>query len=771
MHKASVTSRFEAFVVNNPWRVLLLILALVIGCASGVNDLQFTNNYRVYFSEDNPQLIAFDALQKTYSKSDNVIIAVEPENGNIFTAENLQTIVELTELAWQLPYSSRVDSISNFQHTIAVEDDLNVADLIRNPLEMNAETIQRVRKVALNEPLLKDRLISLTGHVAAVNVTMQLPGTNPMEAMEVAESVRKLVKKFELKHSKVKLHLSGVVMMNNAFGEASLKDNTSLLPIMYTIVLLILIICFRSFTATIGVIVAIVLSIVAALGLSIYCGIKLTPTSAGAPTIILTMAVADGVHLLVTFLHNIRSGQAKKIAMQESLRINFQPIFLTSVTTAIGFLSLNFSDAPPFRDLGNIVAIGVFFAFLLSITLLPALMMVLPVTTKSKEKKKGKDMQWLANFVINNRKLLLVTNGIIALVLISFIPKNEINDEFVKYFDETIEFRRASDFLNENLGGTYNIEFSIDTQETGGISEPVFLHKMDLFKQWLVTQPEVVHVNTISDTFKRLNMNMHGDDKEWYKLPEERNLAAQYLLLYEMSLPYGLDLNDQINLDKSGIRVILSLRNLSTNEMLDVESRILEWISGNLADYKVSAASPVLMFSHIGKRNVIRMLAGSIVALVLISFILMAAFRSWRLGFISLIPNLIPAGVAFGIWGLVDGQVGLGLSVVTGMTLGIVVDDTVHFISKYRRARVEQGLSAEEAVRYAFSTVGVALWVTSLVLICGFLVLAQSSFQMNSGMGLMTAITIAVALWMDFLFLPPILITLDKTKKTAKNII
>lgn len=765
MHKPSIISRLGEFIVNHPWRVLLITLVLVAGSASGLKNVEFNNNYRVYFSEDNPQLLAFDTLQKTYSKSDNVMIAIEPENGDIFTPENLQIIVELTKLAWQLPYSSRVDSITNFQHTIAVEDDLNVADLVRHPLKMSVEEIQQIKKVALNEPLLKNRLISVTGHVAAVNVTMQLPSTNPMEAMEIAEEVRQMAKDFTLKYPKVKLHLSGVVMMNNAFGEAALQDNSSLLPIMYGIVVLILILCFRSFTATIAVVITIIFSIVAALGVAIYFGVKLTPTSVGVPTIILTMAVADCVHLLITFLHNLRLGQEKKQAMQESLRINFQPILLTSATTEIGFMSLNFSDAPPFRDLGNIVALGVLFAFILSVTLLPALMMILPVKTKIKANIKGKQMQWLANFVINNRKSLLVANGILALVLMSFIPKNEINDEFVKYFDETIEFRRASDFLNENLGGIYNIEFSIDTQEVGGISEPIFLQKIDSFKQWLESLPEVVHVNSISDTFKRLNMNMHGDQTEWYKLPEERDLAAQYLLLYEMSLPYGLDLNDQINIDKSGIRIILSLRNLSTNEMLDVEERILDWIAINLAMYKVNAASPVLMFSHIGQRNIVRMLVGSLAALVLISFILIAAFRSWKLGLISLIPNLIPAGVAFGIWGLVDGRVGLGLSVVTGMTLGIVVDDTVHFISKYRRARIEQGLSSEEAIRYAFSTVGVALWVTSLVLVCGFIVLAQSNFQMNSGMGLMTSITIAVALWVDFLFLPPILMALDKDKK------
>ncbi len=525
-----------------------------------------------------------------------------------------------------------------------------------------------------------------------------------------------------------------------------------------------LIICLRSFTATFSVIFLIIFSIISALGLGIYAGIKLTPTSAMAPTIILTMAVADCVHLLITFLHNMRLGHEKKQAMQESLRINFQPIMLTSVTTAIGFLSLNFSDAPPFRDLGNIVAVGVLIAFLLSVTLLPALMTLLPVRVKIKQELDNSGMQRLASFVIKRRKALLIGNSILALVLMSFIPLNEINDEFVKYFDESIEFRRATDFMNDNLSGIYNVEVSIDTGESGGISEPAFLTKIEQFKEWLYEQPEIVHVNSITDTFKRLNKNMHGEQQEWYKLPEKRDLSAQYLLLYEMSLPYGLDLNDQINIDKSGVRVIASMENLSTKQMLDVERRLHNWMDVNFSEYTINAASPVLMFSHIGQRNIIRMLIGSLAALVLISIILIVAFRSVKLGLISLIPNLIPAGMAFGIWGLIDGQVGLGLSVVTGMTIGIVVDDTVHFISKYRRAKVEKGLSSEEAVRYAFSTVGVALWVTSLVLVSGFVVLSTSSFLMNSGMGLMTAITIAVALTMDFLFLPPILMTLDKKR-------
>jgi len=560
----------------------------------------------------------------------------------------------------------------------------------------------------------------------------------------------------------LKIHITGIAIMGNAFTEEAMKDNISLVPAMYGIVILVLILCLRSISATIAVIFLIIFSSVATLGAGSWLGWPLTSTSAVSPIIILTLVVADSVHLLVSMLTNMRQGQQKNDAIKESIRINLQPIFLTSLTTAIGFLSMNFSDSPPFRDLGNLVAIGSILALILTVTFLPSLMSILPVSVKKEHKAKKKPMLWLADFVIRQRKALLITNFLLAIAFMSFLPSNQLNDEFVKYFDTTVDFRNSTDFLNKNMGGIYTLEYVFKTNNAGDINEPKFLEDQVLFKRWLEKQIEVRHVNTITDTYKRLNKSMHNDNDKWYKLPESRELAAQYLLLYEMSLPYGLDLNDQINIDKSGIRIIITIDSLSSNETLALEARINHWLKTNLSDYPFQVASPNLMFAHIGKRNIIRMIFGTITALILISFILMLAFRSIKLGMISLIPNLLPAGVAFGVWGIFQGNIGLALSVVTGITLGVVVDDTVHFISKYRRAKIEKNLNEEEAVRYAFSTVGTALWTTSVVLVCGFLMLGLSHFTMNSELGIMTALTILIALILDFLLLPPLLIFLDK---------
>ncbi len=761
MKMAKKKSSYSTFVTQHPWWTVLLTIIAVAAMTTGVTKLGMKTDYRVYFGKDNPQLLAFDQMQDTFNKSDSVMFVVHPKDDNVFKPQTLQAIQELTEKAWKIPYSSRVDSITNFQHTQAEGDDLIVADLVLDS-QVSNEALEKIKQIALAEPVLVNRLISTQAHVTGVNVVVQIPGKDPNEALEIATSARELVAEFEKSYPDLKIYLTGMAMMTNAFSESAMNDNMTLVPIMYGIVILVLLISLRSFSATFSVVILIIFSVISTLGITGWLGWFITPTSAISPTIILTMAVADCVHILVTQLHYMRMGYEKKQAIQESLRINFQPVFLTSITTAIGFLSMNFSDAPPFRDLGNMVAIGVMLAWFLSVTFLPAIMTILPVKVKVKDELDDSSMKHLANWVIRFRKPLLIVNGIIAIVMISFAPKNELNDEFVKYFDKSVEFRRGTDFMNENMGGIYTVEFSIQANEEGGINEPEYLQRVQNLTTWLLSQPEVRHVNSLTDTYKRLNKSMHGDNQAWYKLPESRELAAQYLLLYEMSLPYGLDLNDQVNIDKSGIRIIATLDSLSSSQMMVVEGRVNEWLAQNMSQYKVTLASPTLMFAHIGKRNITQMIFGSLAALALISFILLFAFRSFKLGLISLIPNLIPAGIAFGVWGLIDGRVGLGLSVVTGLTLGIVVDDTVHFISKYQRARKEKGLSSEDAVRYAFSTVGVALWITSAVLVAGFLVLSLSHFTMNGEMGLMTAITIATALILDLFFLPPLLMSLEK---------
>ncbi len=759
---------YMRWLVKLRWAAILITFIVVGLLGSGGRFLSFTNDYEVFFGDGNPQLAAFKNLQEVYTKNDNALIMLSPADGKVFTQETLQAITDLTEAAWLTPYATRVDSLSNFQYTYAEEDDLTVEDLINDPASLSTDELARLKDIALAQPLLINRLLSPAADVTGININFELPAENADTVpFEIMEHVDEILAKIESDYPNISTAKTGVVPMNKAFPEASFKDMQTLIPAAFAVILLGFMLLTRSFWGTFGAVLVMLMSIMAAMGTAGWMGIVLTPPSVSAPTLILTLAVADCVHFLVTFFQQMRAGKEKDHAIQESIRLNFSPIFLTSVTTAIGFLSMNFSDSPPFHDLGTITAIGVFYAFILSIFFLPALMAVLPVKVPKARNEKSGLMNRLANFSIRYYKALLVGVGVLIVALIAMIPRNELNDEFVKYFDDSLEFRRDTDLIGEKLTGMYFVDYSLDAKIESGINTPEYLKQLESFEYWLETQPEVIHVNALTETFRRLNKNLHGDDTSFYKIPEDKELAAQYLLLYEMSLPAGLDLNNQINIDKSATRLTATLKNLSTKQTLAFEQRVQEWMASNTPSLETAGSSPTIMFSHISKRNITSMLSGTTIALVLISLILMVSLRSFKYGLLSLIPNLVPAGMAFGIWALFNGQVGLSVSVVVAMTLGIVVDDTIHFLSKYLRARREQGLNTEEAIRYAFTTVGEALLITTIILTAGFMILAQSTFSLNADMGLMTAITICIALFIDFFFLPPLLMWMDKRQRKS----
>ena len=744
---------------------LFVMLAVIAVATFGAKNLYFRGDYNIFFEGTNKQLMAFDEIQTTFAKTDNLSIVIAPDDGNVFTPETLTLIQSLTVDSWQIPYSSRVDSIANYQHTEALEDDLLVEDLLYEEYEHAPERIAKVKQIALNEPLLKNALVSESGDVTIVNVTVQLPEVDKTaEVQEVITAINAMIGKYQADYPNVDFYKAGIIAMNDAFMTSAQEDSSTLVPLMLLVVLVFLTLMLRSFFSVVATLVVIISSILATMGLSGWAGMFLSTATVNVPTLVLTLAVADCVHVIVTMRQAMQRGMTKAEAIQYSIKLNFIPILITSVTTAIGFLMMNMSDSPVLRDFGNLSALGVMIACLLSVSLLPALLNLLPVkrlAPSTTESEKVTFMDKLGDFVVNNRKTLLPGSALVIVIAAALIPLNKVNDESVKYFDTSNEFRQAADFMEQTISGMTNLSIAIKTNESQGIADPVFLQAIGDFTEWLRVQPETDHVATLSDVYKRLNKNMHGDDPSYYQLPLDRELAAQYLLLYEMSLPYGLDLNNQINVDKSSIKMVLTVDNLGSVELVELEERIYAWFAANAPQYEVVASSPSLMFAHIGETNMASMLSTLPITLVLISALMIFALRSVRLGVISLVPNIAPAIIGFGLWALISGEINLGLSVVVTLTLGIVVDDAVHFLSKYQRARKE-GQSAEQAVRYAFHTVGRALWITTVVLVAGFSVLALSGFRLNADMGLLSAIVIFIALVVDFILLPILLMIFDK---------
>ena len=752
-------------IVDKKWWVIAGFLCAVVAMASGVRFLGFSDNYRVFFSKQNPDLELLDAVQNMYVKDDNLLFVLAPKDGRVFTAKTLEAVEWLTAEAWKLPYSSRVDSVTNYQHTAANADDLVVRNLVEHAASRSEEELEEAKRIALSEPLMVNRILSPSAHVTGVNVTITFPQTSLREVPEVAAKARALADQLRERTPDLGVYLTGTVMFNNAYAEYGQKDMQTLVPLMFGIVLLITFLILRSAVGTAVTLIAVALSIAATMGLSGWLGMTLTPVSVAAPTIILTVAVADAIHLLLSVIHGMRHGLDKRAAIVESLRLNFRGLSLTAGNTIVGFLTLNTSDSPPYRDLGNMVAMGVAFAFTLTIVFLPALLSVLPLRVRSEGMAGEIALDRLADWVIGRRKGLLWSVTIASLALAAFSLRNEMFDDFLRYFDHRTEIRQHNDFATAHLTGSWIGEYSIAANGPGGITNPDYLETLEEFVQWYRRQPGIAHVYSITDIIKRLNKNMHGDDPAYYRVPDDPALVAQYLLLYEMSVPFGLDLNDRINVDRSATRVTVNWRSPNSKEFLATESAAQQWLKDHAPDYMHSrAAGPGPIFSTLGKRNLQFMLQGDLVGIFVIAAVMMVAVKSVKFGLITLLPNLLPTGVAFGLWGLLVGRLGMDAAPVTGMTLGLLVDDTTHNMIKYLHARREMRLSPADAVRYTFSTVGMATMTISLTLLAGFAVLAFSAFRFNATMGFLSAAIIAGGGAIEFLLMPPLLLKLEENE-------
>lgn len=469
-----------------------------------------------------------------------------------------------------------------------------------------------------------------------------------------------------------------------------------------------------------------------------------------------------------------RMGEPKLNAIKNAMLLNFKAILFTSLTTVIGFLTLNFNDSPPFHDLGNISAIGVVCALVFSVFTLPALMAITPFRKKKIKKNFNRStidkyLEFGVTKLLNYRKTVLFVFAGLSLLFIVLSFGNVFSDNYIKYFSPRIKFRQDTDHIMGKMTGIYNIDFKINGGAEQSITTPEYIILLDLFEQWLYKQEHVRHVNGIHDIIKRVNKSMHNDDMSYFEVPGSADLISQYLLAYEMSVPYGLDLSSQINLDKSASKFSIIVDNISSEELLLLTANAEQWLRDNASTIMISeGASVPIMFAHMGNRQIKGMIKGGLIALILISILLILLLRNFKLGLLSLLPNLLPVFFAFGFWGLFIGQVNSAAAMVFGMTLGVIVDDTVHVLVKYMYAKEKLSYGIKAAITYTVVHVGKAIIATSAILFAGFAVLGFSNFEMNSAMGKMSVLVILAALILDLFFLPILIFLVESRKSKLK---
>ena len=750
------------------YRYLSIGLVIIVVCllATGLTKLTFNPDLETYFPEGHPAVIRYNEIDDMFIPTDNLIIAVHSNEGTLFNGDSLKVIEELTRKSWTIPYSVRVDSLTNYSYVKSVNDDLIVEPFIEEAEKKSIEFIEKRKDLVAGEDIIYKSLISEDKKTSVVSIIVDPPGPNKEDQnSELINYILGFIEPIKESNENLDIRLLGNPYLDYISPRIVKAEMPVVMPLMLLLIFLIVFLMIRSYVAVLATFVVILMSLIATFGSIGILGNPLNQMVTTIPILIITLALADCIHLFSIYFQNRVKGISSKESMEKSLEMNIQPLFLTTISTCIGFLCLNFIEVAPLRDFGNAVAIGIGFAFIFTIFFIAPIVSFFEVKTASKVTKQTRFSTSVGSFILKNGNKLIFSITSISFLILLCIPMNELDENPTQMYAEGFtSFSSDTLWLDEKLSVTFPVNF-LATNEEGQVSDPDFLKILDKFSVWLEEREQVNHVTSLANNMKNLNKSMHGDDPEWKKIPENADLSAQYLFFYEMSLPMGLDLNSSISQDRKSTKISATLKDMSANEFKEFNNEVLGYIQQNNLENMISEPSSFrVIFTYMVEAIVNSLLYGLFIGILLITLIIGLFFRSYLLPTLSIFPNILPIGMGFGLWGLFVGDVGFMVAVGMGSTLGVIVDFTVHFLSKYELARKEFKKSVEESVIYSFETVGFALIIMTVVLALGFSVLNLVTFIPIQDFAKFSVICFIGGLIINFLFLPNLLMKFDKRK-------
>ena len=750
------------------YRYLSIGLVLIVVCllATGLTKLTFNPDLETYFPEGHPAVIRYNEIDDMFIPTDNLIIAVHSNEGTLFNGDSLKVIEELTKKSWTIPYSVRVDSLTNYSYVKSVNDDLIVEPFIEEAEKKSIEFFEKRENLVAGEDIIYKSLISEDKKTSVVSIIVDPPGPNKEDQnSELINYILGFIEPIKESNENLDIRLLGNPYLDYISPRIVKAEMPVVMPLMLLLIFFIVFLMIRSYVAVLATFVVILMSLIATFGSIGILGSPLNQMVTTIPILIITLALADCIHLFSIYFQNRVKGISSKESMEKSLEMNIQPLFLTTISTCIGFLCLNFIEVTPLRDLGNAVAIGIGFAFIFTIFFIAPIVSFFEVKTASKVTKQTRFSTSVGSFILKNGNKLIFSITSISFLILLCIPMNELDENPTQMYAEGFtSFSSDTLWLDEKLSVTFPVNF-LATNEEGQVSDPDFLKILDKFSVWLEEREQVNHVTSLANNMKNLNKSMHGDDPEWKKIPENADLSAQYLFFYEMSLPMGLDLNSSISQDRKSTKISATLKDMSSNEFKEFNNEVLGYLRQNNLENMISEPSSFrVIFTYMVEAIVNSLLYGLFIGILLITLIIGLFFRSYLLPALSIFPNILPIGMGFGLWGLFVGDVGFMVAVGMGSTLGVIVDFTVHFLSKYELARKEFKKSVEESVIYSFETVGFALIIMTVVLALGFSVLNLVTFIPIQDFAKFSVICFIGGLIINFLFLPNLLMKFDKRK-------
>ncbi|WP_022852109.1 efflux RND transporter permease subunit [Limisalsivibrio acetivorans] len=780
-------------IYDNRLKVLafyVIVFALLFSQLPGITVDTSTEGF---LHENDPALIAYNEFRDQYGRDEVIIVAVETDE--VFELGFLKDLEDLhTRIEDNVPYLDEVTSLINTRRTIGTEDELIVEDFLEDFPE-SQEAVEKLKEEAYSNPLYVDQVFSEDGRHATIVIktdTYSSKGVSddvfsgfddtsltaksdreyltPEENREIIDAVNGIISKFEAEKG-YKLHVAGSPMVTEMLKYWMMNDLRRFILLSIAAIVVLLYLMFRRISFVFMALVVVITSVLSTVSLMAATGVAYkTPTNV-LPSFLLAVCVGASVHILAIFLRRMNLGDDKKTALRYSMGHSGLAIFMTSLTTASGLASFSTAGIAPIADLGVFASIGVLLAFFYSVTIIPALISLLPIKQPEKRVELGESrldsfLAAVGDFSVNRNKTVLSAFAVLLVIAGIGLSRVEFSHNFLAWLPDHASVKEDTLFIDEHLKGSTTMEGIVETGGENGLYDPGIMKSMNRFKLESegMSNGEISVGKTIalSDVLKEINKALNENREEYYSVPDNEQLIAQEFVLFENT--GSDDLEDLVDNKFQKARITMKLPWADAIEytgfLADMEQKLAEALPGA----KTHITGMVALTSRTITATIDSMAKSYIIAAVVITIMMILLIGHFGLGLLSMIPNLAPIVVAMAFIGWFKLPLDMFTMLVGSIAIGLAVDDTIHFMHNFRRYYDETG-SVAETVHNTLQTTGRAMLTTTLVLSAGFLIYTAAQMNNLFNFGLITATAVALALLSDFVLAPALLAVFMKDKK------
>jgi hypothetical protein len=745
------------------WPLLVGLCALGLLFAGRLHQLRFDTSNEAWLIEGDRTLELIDKFNSIFGNDDFVYVLLDA--GDFFQAESVARFAGLAEtLEEEVPHLLDSTWLGNAEWIEGRDDSIEITPLM-DPLPQRREDLALARRRALSEPSFVDTLISADGSVAGLLLEM---GAYPEDRVDPRKDVPPVVREVlsRPEYEGLDLHTVGGPIIDYDIDVLSALEARDLGVFCLLVQMAVLVWVGRGLRAVLVPAAVVLVGVLYTFGIIALAGFALNLTVIMVPILLICVGIGDSMHVITEFQRQQGLGLPRSEALKAALSIVGWPCVLTSLTTAAGFLSFLATDVRPFRDLGLYSAAGVLIAVLLTFLLVPILYSFGPATARppaTGDPERDGDvfdrlLHGIARLVSTRAPLLAAVFAVLCIVSVVGYARVEVESAVTKLFSKRVPIRQAYDWVDERMGGSMSLEIMLDTGRPDGVLEPEFLRGMDALDRFAADHELVTRTTSLLDVFRMMRKAFHENQPAYYGIPETRQEASQFLLLYDMS--GGENREKLISSDASTARLTIRTRSLDTGDVRRLTAELEQFGAEHLSGAASIEFTGVMAWARtmtdlIGRGQ--RYSFGA--ALAAIGVMMMLVLRSVRLGLISMVPNVFPVLLTLGLMGFSGLYMDIMMMTFSALIIGVAVDDTIHFFVRFRREFARLG-AYSPAIEATLTSVGRPITFTTMTLTLGFLVFAASDVAALVRFGTLSAFAFAWALVADFLFAPALLLLL-----------